>query len=60
MTGCFPQAFPEEAQKLSEVDVLVGAGEKKKVLDYVNEYLQKGGAHRAHHPRTAGTRALSR
>ena len=41
MTGCFPQAFPEEAQKLSEVDVLVGAGEKKKVLDYVNEYLQK-------------------
>ena len=33
---------PEEAQKLSEVDVLVGAGEKKKVLDYVNEYLQKG------------------
>lgn len=42
MTGCFPQAFPEEAQKLSEVDVLVGAGEKKKVLDYVNEYLQKG------------------
>lgn len=59
MTGCFPQAFPEEAQKLSEVDVLVGAGEKKKVLDYVNEYLQRGSASCAS-PRTAGTRALSR
>lgn len=42
LTGCFPQAFPEEAQKLSEVDVLVGAGEKKKVLDYVNQFLRDG------------------
>lgn len=59
MTGCFPQAFPEEAQKLSEVDVLVGAGEKKKVLDYVNEYLQRGSASCAS-PHTPATRALSR
>lgn len=40
MTGCFPQAFPEEAQKMEDVDVLVGAGEKKKVLEYVNQYLK--------------------
>ena len=42
MTGCFPQAFPQEAAKLEEVDVLVGAGEKKKVLEYVNQYLRDG------------------
>ncbi len=30
LTGCFPQAFPEEAEKLEEVDILVGAGEKKR------------------------------
>ncbi len=42
LTGCFPQAFPEEAQKMQEVDILVGAGEKKKVLDYVNQYLKDG------------------
>lgn len=42
MTGCFPQAFPKEAQQLSEVDILVGAGEKKKVLESVNQYLKDG------------------
>lgn len=42
LTGCFPQAFPEEAQKMEEVDILVGAGEKKKVLEYVNQYLRDG------------------
>ena len=42
LTGCFPQAFPEEAQKLSEVDILVGAGEKKQVLSYVNQFLRDG------------------
>ncbi len=40
LTGCFPQAFPEEAQKMEDVDILVGAGEKKKVLEYVNQYLK--------------------
>ena len=42
LTGCFPQAFPEEAAKLEEVDILVGAGEKKKVLEYVNRFLKEG------------------
>ena len=42
LTGCFPQAFPEEAEKLEEVDILVGAGEKKKVLEYVNRFLKEG------------------
>lgn len=42
LTGCFPQAFPEEAGKLEEVDILVGAGEKKKVLEYVNRFLKEG------------------
>ena len=42
LTGCFPQAFPEEAEKLQEVDVLVGTGEKKKVLEYVNRFIQEG------------------
>ena len=36
LTGCFPQAFPEEAAKLEEVDILVGAGEKKRVLENVS------------------------
>lgn len=56
MTGCFPQAFPEEAAKLLEVDVLVGAGEKKKVLDYVNQFFKdrKRIIHITPHTRTEG------
>lgn len=50
MTGCFPQAFPEEAQKLSEVDVLVGRGGKKEGAGLRQRVPAKGGAHRAHHP----------
>ena len=53
MTGCFPQAFPEEAQKLSEVDAGRRGGEEKGA-GLCQRVPAKGGAHRAHHPAQPG------
>lgn len=40
LTGCFPQAFPEQAQLLPEADVITGAGEKQALLGLVERFLQ--------------------
>ncbi len=42
LTGCFPQAFGEEAEKLSEADIITGTKNRSKlpqiVLNYINEH----------------------
>lgn len=39
LTGCFPQAFPQEAQELSEVDVVTGSSNRRNILTALNKYL---------------------
>lgn len=39
ITGCFPQAFEQEAEKITEADIITGAGNKSNILQYVEEYL---------------------
>lgn len=39
LTGCFPQAFAEEAAQLTEVDIVTGSKEKTLLVDIVKEYM---------------------
>lgn len=39
LTGCFPQAFPKDAQSLKEADVITGARNRGELLDAVQEFL---------------------
>lgn len=38
LTGCMVQAFPEEAKKLLEADIVIGNRDVSKVIDAVNNY----------------------
>ena len=39
LTGCYPQAFPEEAAQLMEADLVCGNGDRKAILDNVLKLL---------------------
>ena len=39
LTGCYPQAFPEEAAAFMEADLVCGTGDRKAILDNVNKLL---------------------
>ena len=39
LTGCFPQAFPDEAKKIKEADIITGTKNRKKIYDLVIEKL---------------------
>ena len=39
LTGCFPQAFAEEAESMTECDIIAGASNKSKIPQYIDEYL---------------------
>jgi len=39
LTGCYPQAFPEEAAAFMEADLVCGNGDRKAILDHVNKLL---------------------
>ena len=41
LIGCFPQAFPNEAEKIDEVDIIVGNKDKKKVIELLEECFEK-------------------
>ena len=40
LTGCMPQAFPEESAKLFEADIVIGNRKRADILDYINAYLK--------------------
>lgn len=40
LTGCYPQAFPEEAAQFLEADLVCGNGDRKAILDNVQLLLQ--------------------
>ncbi len=42
LTGCFPQAFPEEAQALAEADVIRGTQDRKKLLEDISTVMSSG------------------
>ena len=39
LTGCYPQAFPEEAAKITEADVVTGSGNRRAILADVQKVL---------------------
>ena len=39
LTGCYPQAFPEEAAHFMEADLVCGNGDRKAILDNVRKLL---------------------
>lgn len=40
LTGCYPQAFPDEAEAVTEADIVTGAKARRRILDNVLQYLQ--------------------
>lgn len=42
LTGCYPQAFPEEAGHIQEADVITGSYNRTAVLEAVKEHLSTG------------------
>lgn len=38
LTGCMPQAFPDEAEKLTEADIVLGNKNDNDLLSLINEY----------------------
>ena len=39
LTGCYPQAFPEEAAQFTEADLVCGNGDRKAILENVQKLL---------------------
>ncbi|MGN1113607.1 MAG: tRNA (N(6)-L-threonylcarbamoyladenosine(37)-C(2))-methylthiotransferase MtaB [Oscillospiraceae bacterium] len=39
LTGCFPQAFTEQAENFTECDIITGSANKSGIPDYIDEYL---------------------
>ncbi len=39
LTGCFPQAFPEEAAELTEADIVLGNRSNSELADTISEYI---------------------
>lgn len=42
LTGCLPQAFPEDAKNLDSADILLGNGTNSKLLENVDKFLATG------------------
>ena len=42
VTGCYTQVKPEELEAMPEVDIVAGTGEKNNIIDYVEEFFERG------------------
>ena len=42
LTGCFPQAFPDDAKELSDADVVTGTRDRKRLIQAVKQFLIDG------------------
>ena len=40
LTGCMPQAFPQAAKELPDVDIVVGNERKAEIPDFIEKYLE--------------------
>ncbi len=43
LTGCFPQAFPEDAGKIAEADIITGTKDRNGLVGLVTEYMKESG-----------------
>lgn len=41
LTGCMVQAFPKEAENLTQADIIIGNRDVSKIIDAINEYDDK-------------------
>ncbi|MBQ3150169.1 MAG: tRNA (N(6)-L-threonylcarbamoyladenosine(37)-C(2))-methylthiotransferase MtaB [Clostridia bacterium] len=41
LTGCMPQAYPDDCKKLNEADIVLGNRSNHLIVEAINEYLQK-------------------
>ena len=39
LTGCMPQAFPEDAKALKEADIVIGNKSNSQIIEYIKRYL---------------------
>lgn len=39
LTGCMPQAFPEDAKALEEADIVIGNKSNSQIIEYIKRYL---------------------
>ena len=51
LTGCYPQAFPDEAAQ-SGADIITGAADRGKIPDRIEQFLSEGGKITAVTPQT--------
>ena len=42
LTGCYPQAFPQEAAAITEADVVTGSTQRSRLPDYVRQAMESG------------------
>lgn len=42
LTGCMPQAYPEQADALTQADIVIGNRDSEKILDAIDEYRLTG------------------
>ena len=40
LTGCFPQAFGDEAKKIDGVDIITGSKNRKLIVSLVREFIE--------------------
>ena len=55
LIGCFPQAFPKEAEQIEEVDIVIGNKDKNRVVELLEECFEERKKISAvtEHPKTA-------
>lgn len=41
LTGCMPQAYPDDARELSEADIVIGNRSNHEIAEILNEYFDK-------------------
>ncbi len=42
LTGCMPQAFPKQAETLTEADIVLGNDARRQLPDHLNRFLMNG------------------
>ena len=40
LTGCMPQAFPEECEAIEEADIIIGNSNRSGLMDYIGQFMR--------------------
>lgn len=40
LTGCMPQAFPDECEAMQEADIVIGNSNRPRLLEYIEEFMR--------------------